>query len=718
MWSGKVTASLVFIISSVPGFSVTAQDFYVSPGGRDSNPGTKSAPFATLIRARDAIRTAGNRQQRATVYLRGGTYYITQSLELTGQDGGTAASPVTYRALENETVILCGAKSVTTSALQPVTDAATMARIRPDLQLKLREIDLNSLNITHSKAYPDIFNDEGGIVSLFIDGKRMPLSRYPNRGYMTIKKVRINGGGQEVKNENWRDFYADGAKPVRPPRPGVFDYRDARTARWLTQLDRGVWLKGYWRIPWQNEAVRVAAIDTVAKTITLAVPVPGGIGNKYTRPDGNGKEPYWLLNLLEEIDTPGEWAIDFRDQKLYVYPPAGATQFRLADRSEPLIRLTDASNVVIRGITFAENLTDAIVVKGGTNNLIAGCTIHNVNQYAVRLEGGTHHTVQSCDLFDLGAGGVWLGGGNEAGGPSNAGNPRVSADHQVINNHIHHFSQITRIYAPAVNAGFTGGGGGGHHPAVGMHVAHNLIHDTPHAGVLFGSWDSRFEYNEVFRMCLVSNDMGGFYSYDQFGRMGNHTFAYNFIHSSPEGDGIYFDHDHRDMHVYGNILYLNSAPDKRGTGYLFKRGSQDKYPQTIDCYNNVAINCNYGFQFVTVRGKGNRIENNVSIQSKKPFAYIEMLAGKETNTDSTLASGRNVAYESNPGFADLARFDFRLKPDARLRKDLPGFQPIPFDKIGLYVDEYRKKLPTDAEINRFGSADRMEVAGQEILDRN
>lgn len=717
MWSGKATASLVFILSILHGFSVTAQNFYVSPNGRDSNAGTKSEPFATLIRARNAIRTAGNRQKPATVYLRGGTYYITQSLELTGQDGGTAENPVTYRPFENETVILCGAKSVPASALLPVTDAATLARIAPDLRPKLREIDLNSFGITHSKAYPDIFNDEGGIVSLFIDGKRMPLSRYPNRGYMTIKKVRINGGGQEVKNEDWRNFYADGAKPARPPRPGVFDYRDERTARWLTQLDRGVWLKGYWRIPWQNEAVRVAAIDTVAKTVTLAVPVPGGIGNKYTRPDGNGKEPYWLLNLLEEIDTPGEWAIDFIDQKLYVYPPAGATQVHLADRSEPLIRLTDASNVVIRGITFAENLTDAIVVIGGANNLIAGCTIHNVNQYAVRLDGGTHHTVQSCDLFDLGAGGVWLGGGNETGGPDPA-NPRVAADHQVINNHIHHFSQITRIYAPAVNAGFTGGGGGGHHPAVGMHVAHNLIHDTPHAGVLFGSWDSRFEYNEVFRMCLVSNDMGGFYSYDQYGRMGNHTFAYNFIHSSPEGDGIYFDHDHRDMHVYGNILYLNSAPDKRGTGYLFKRGSQDKYPQTIDCYNNVAINCNYGFQFVTVRGEGNRIENNVSIQSKKPFAYIEMLAGKETNTDSTLASGRNVAYDSNPGFADLARFDFRLKPDARLRKDLPGFQPIPFDKIGLYVDEYRKKLPTDAEINRFGITDRTEVAGQEILDRN
>ena len=77
----------------------------------------------------------------------------------------------------------------------------------------------------------------------------------------------------------------------------------------------------------------------------------------------------------------------------------------------------------------------------------------------------------------------------------------------VINNHIHHFAQIDNVYAVELMPGFTGGGGGGHHTAVGMYVAHNLIHDTPHVGVLFGSWDSVFEYNEIFRYRQVSNDM-------------------------------------------------------------------------------------------------------------------------------------------------------------------------------------------------------------------
>lgn len=34
--------------------------------------------------------------------------------------------------------------------------------------------------------------------------------------------------------------------------------------------------------------------------------------------------------------------------------------------------------------------------------------------------------------------------------------------------------------------------------------------------------------------------------------------------------------------------------------------------------------------------------------------------------------------------------DFNLKPDALLFREMPQFQPIPWDKIGLYKDEWRR----------------------------
>lgn len=690
-----------------------ASNLYVSTKGRDTNPGTKDKPFATLSAARDAVRKLGAAKGSVTIWVREGTYYFSQPFELDSLDSGTNDAPVIYRAYPNEKVILCGSNVFGEKDFKKITDKATLSRIAPQLRNKIVSLDLSKTNLVHYQKYADNFIDNGGLFELFMNGTRMPLSRYPNNGFMTIKKVLINGGGQENKKQDWRAYYSsDSPKNDRPPRPGVFEYRDKHTAIWCNQVDRGIWLKGYWRIPWQNEAVRIGKIDTAAGTITLAVPVSGGIGNKYQRPEGNGKEPYWLFNLLEEIDVPGEWAVDFKDKKLYFYPPqplAGRV-VHIADSGSPVVKLNNASHVILRGFIIEENMGEGIEINGGYNNMVAGCTLRNLTKNAVVLAGGKENVVQSCDMYSLGAGGVWLSGGDEDS------NPRIAAGHRVVNNHIHHFAEIEKVYAAGINCGFTGGGGGGHHTAVGMYIAHNLIHDTPHVGVLYGSWDSKFEYNEVYGMCQVSNDMGGFYCYDKFERMGNFTFCYNYVHSSPEGDGLYWDNDHRDVTVYGNILFLNSLPDKRGTGFLYKSGSQLKNPQRINCYNNIAINCNYGFQFVTALPS--KIENNVTVNCKVPYSWQIIQDGKWVNTTDSIASGKNMIYNSDPGFVDMAHHNFRLKPDARIFKDLPGFQPIPFEKIGLYVDEYRTKLPTDEEIGRYQIKNSRATGGTEILDRN
>ncbi len=704
----------VIVLFLVSGLLNAQTVYYVSPSGKDGNVGTKDKPFASLIKARNAIRKLGDKKSGATVIIRGGTYNFTEPFELTEQDGGSKDKPVTYKAAEGESVVFTGGLSLLSASFKPITDEVTLSRISPELRGKLVSLDLSSLNLNHNKILPDLYNDDGGILGLFIDGERMPLSRYPNKGYMAMKKVLINGGGQEAKNDDWANFYAAGSKEKRPPRPGVFEYRDNRAAKWMSKLDRGVWLKGYWRIPWENECVRVAAIDTAARTITLKKPVPGGIGNKYTRPEGNGREQYWLLNLLEEIDTPGEWAIDYTDNKLYFYPPKQLKNSKIAigDSKGAVIAMNNASNIEIKGITIEQSVNEGITIIGGSNNLIAGCTIRNVNKYAIKIDGGSRNTVQSCDLYNLGEGGVWLSGGNE-----NV-EPRIAAGHRVVNNHIYNFSQLVHIYTPAVNAGFTGGGGGGHHTCVGNYVAHNLIHDTPHGGIIYGSWDNVFEYNEIFRMCTVSNDLGAFYSYDLYTRSGNNTFAYNFIHNSDDGDGIYFDHDHFNMHVYGNVLALNSRGGKRGTGFLFKHGEMAKTSYGLDCYNNIAINCGYGFEFVTSEAATNNWKDNFTVNCRVPFGYKYVRSnGKEEKQDSTVANGKNVAYNTDPGFEDFSKMNFRLKPDAQVFKDLPNFKPIPMDKIGLYKDEYRKTLPTDKEVNRFSNGDNSMSLNQAVLDR-
>ncbi len=684
-------------------------DIHVAPAGSDSGDGSAAHPFATLERAREAARAA---VKPVTVWLAGGDYYFTKPFELTSEDSGTVEQPVVWRAEENQIPRLLGARKLGASDFRPVTDPGTVARVAAGARGRIVALDLDAAGVVHSKPFPDVFTGSGGIAWLYCGGKRMPLSRFPKEGSMTFKTVLNTGGGPQG---NWRSPAP--IKPLPPGSPGgTFEYRNQfynQHALWTRQLDRGVWFQGYWRVAWEDPVLRVLSIDTAAHTVTFAKPIPNGIGNKYNRPHGNGREAYWLVNLLDAIDQPGEWAMDFKDRKIYFYPPEdlGKAETLLLDTDEPVISLKKASHVTLRGLTIDANLGDGIRITGGEGDLVAGCTVRGVNKYAIVFDGGSNDTAQSNDLYNLGAGGIWLGGGDETS------NPRRPAGHRVVNNHIHDFGQIERVYAPGVNCGFTGGGSGGHHVAVGMVVAHNLIHDTPHGGILFGSMDSVFEYNEIYRYCLVSNDLGAFYSYDYATRhFGNITFRYNFMHSSAIGDGIYFDHDHPDMKIYGNIAWLKSA-SKRGTGFLYKIGAQATIPQGIDCANNIAIQDNTGYEFVSVLPNKGRIENNVAVMCKAPMNWRQVEGGRELPA-ADYSSGSNKVYDHDPGFVDMAHFDLRLKPGAELLKDLPGFKPIPIREIGLYVDEYRKTLPSAEELDREGKNHPQDVGlGYDIRDR-
>lgn len=707
-----VTATFLFLACAILASCDKGTHIHVAPSGNDAADGSRGKPLASIPQALAKAATEAKAGRKATVWLADGDYAISEPLQLGAGHSGTAGNPVVLRAQNPRKARLQGGRQLTASEFSPVTDPAALDRMRPEVRGKVLRLDLAKAGVKHLKRHPDVFRDWGGIVDLVCAGKRLPLSRFPNEGYMTIRRVIDNAGGPRG---DWRN---PANVQVVPPgsKGGIFQYRDEfhdRHAAWARSIDRGVWFRGYWRVTWENPAIRVHAIDTEARTVTFARPIQNGIGNKYTRPEGNGRECYWAMNLLEEIDQPGEWAVDFKDRAIYLLPPPdfASSGVMLLDRAEPVVSVKDASHLVLRELLVEANLGDGIRVTGGSDVLVAGCEVRNVGKYAVVLDGGTNHKVLSCDLHHLGAGGVWLGGGDDTK------DPPVPAGHEVVNNHIHHFAEIDRVYAPGVNSGFTGGGGGGHHTAVGMRVAHNLIHDTPHGGVLFGSLNSVFEYNEVFRYCLVSNDLGAFYSYDYHKRgFGGHTFRYNLMHSSRIGDGIYFDHDHPRMTLHGNIARLGSH-GKRGTAFLFKKGDLEASPQDIDCWNNIAIDCRFGFEFVSRLPNKGRIENNVAVSCDTPMTWSEIKDGKQVPS-TPYPSGPNAVYETDPGFENSARLDFRLKKDSQVLKDLPGFERIPVEKIGLFTDEYRRRLPDDAEIRRHEPlTDEHDGLKYDILDR-
>ena len=127
-------------------------EFHISPAGSDTNPGTKDKPFATLAKARDAVRAAkAAAREPVTVWLHAGTYYLPETLVLAAGDSGTKQAPVVYAAAPGEEAVLSGGS-------------------RPDLKWEPHQG-----GIMKAKAPPGLATDQ-----LFVNGQRQHLARYPN----------------------------------------------------------------------------------------------------------------------------------------------------------------------------------------------------------------------------------------------------------------------------------------------------------------------------------------------------------------------------------------------------------------------------------------------------------------------------------------------------------------------------------------------------------
>ena len=92
-------------------------DFFVATDGDDGNCGSADKPFATVARARDAVREkiAAGLDKDVLVLIRGGTYPIDRTIAFGPEDSGTAEHSVTYAAApqERDKVLITGGRRIT-----------------------------------------------------------------------------------------------------------------------------------------------------------------------------------------------------------------------------------------------------------------------------------------------------------------------------------------------------------------------------------------------------------------------------------------------------------------------------------------------------------------------------------------------------------------------------------------------------------------------------
>ena len=110
----KSTLTLLAALLLAPLPALHAADFHVAPEGLDTNPGTAAAPFATLARARGAVRgkIKDGLTKDIVVEIRGGTYPVTETLTFGPEDSGTEKFSITYAAAPGEKVVLSGGRKI------------------------------------------------------------------------------------------------------------------------------------------------------------------------------------------------------------------------------------------------------------------------------------------------------------------------------------------------------------------------------------------------------------------------------------------------------------------------------------------------------------------------------------------------------------------------------------------------------------------------------
>jgi len=677
-----------------------SKDIHVSKTGLDSSAGTKARPFSTLARARTALRKLPAKDRAgSTIWLGGGDYALTETFELTSKDSGTTDAPVTLRAEPGKRVRLLGGTTV--SSFEPVRDAAVLERLAPAARKKVRQLDLKALGLKRlgrmrSRGFGRPITPAH--VELFFNGEPMTLARWPNAG-APEPFVCIAGFPQGAGKD-------DGHGTQLGQLEAGFHYEGDRPRGWAASDD--LWVHGYWAYDWANSYERIASIDKDQRHIRTCEPH----GLYGIRP---GQRIYFL-NILEELDEPGEFYVDRRRGILYFWPPGPlkGAEVTLSLLEKPLIALRSARHVVVRDLTLTATRGHGITITGGSHCLVAGCTIGNTGNYGVRVEGGTDHGVQACDIFNNGDGGVSLTGGNR--------HTLEACRHYVHNCHFHHQARWSRCYVPSVIMA-----------GVGTRVSNNLIHDHPHCPILFSGNGHIVEYNDIHNVCHETGDVGAIYTGRDWTFRDN-VIRFNYLHDIHGPGmlgsiGVYLDDCVSGITVFGNIfkgtqlaafigggrdctiennLFIDTHPavqiDGRGLSpqevwqnmvneFMRERlldmdhhnpPYSKRYPELIDIDRWLAAGKG-------VPPEGNRVLRNIFISGEWLKVHWEAREELVDVRDNWLCAEPGVG---NPGFVNPKRPEkahFALRDDAPVLRAI-GFQHLPVQRIGLCVDEYRRHV--------------------------
>ena len=611
--------------------------FFVATNGSDqwsgklpeSNKPRTDGPFATLEAARDAVRRLKEQSDLTapvTVMVRGGKYFLNDTFVLTYEDSGTQDCPVIYTACPGEEPILSGGCRLTN--WKPYNGSILQCHV------------------------PNAKGGKWKFRQLFFNGHRQIRARWP-----------------KFKPDN--PFYGGWAfmeGPAEEDSEIAFKYKPNEFRhRWAKPTQAEVHV--YRRSEWDQQIIPIKAIDTDQRIITLE-----HRGRDYDRAPRCVSAPFrpqnrfFVENVLEELDQPGEWCLDTEEGVVYFWPPTESI-----DDGEIVVPVLSslmdlrgrtwrperpggvASWITISGFTFTETLGGDSVMRDGASGYSGFTPIPNVKYCgealrllnaehccierncfdavggnAIYLEGyNARHVVRRNDIGHAGANGICILGGrirypftswHRSHGTGGKGAHPVF--NEISDNHIHDTGAMNK-YSVAIFLGFSDGNV----------ITHNLVERVPNMGICIG--DNGYgrnivEYNIIRHVALVNTDVGAIHFWmedeGELERSG-HVIRYNLI---TDNVSCAFDAE-------GNF-----KPNTYAFGIYI-----DNYASNCLVYGNIIARC-YGSGIFVHSGKNNIIENNIIVGSHHAQAGYwyahDAIPGYYSNNHFC----RNILYSTDP----------------------------------------------------------------------
>ena len=608
--NSKYILELLLLSCFLSACSLDMESIYVSPTGNDTNLGTEQQPFSTIERARKEVRLlkSENPQADITVFLRGGEYRIQNTTVFNLEDSGGLDQTITYTAYPGE-------KPVITSKI-PIENWEKLT--------------------VYSKELPKIAKGKVWVADIsFIDEIKKNQPSSPSVATQSERAqlfYTLYSSGEILQRARGETFSMRKTELIDRSDHKTFMFPDGAIHNWSDLYNAELNI-----IPlrkWVSNILPIADIDEKTGIGHTAVPGTYTLIKHYENSkNGVGH----IENVMAVLDEPGEWVIDSKHNKLYLWPKNGKPKDISAPVLTELVRVeglidygsaTDrpVKNIVFKGLTFTgadrflfqgqtgwgvqhdwerfDSPSAMLRFRGSENCVVQDCHFTTASSSGIRFDlHGQSNRVEGNHIEYLGGVGILLAGY----GP---GTKDVNHNNTITNNSIHDIGEM-----------YHGSPGIFVWQSSNNKVVNNLISHVPYTGICITGrivWDT--EGAEECSNTIRWHEVGGKESIHKYADRGSTwNLRKGFLHSRDnmvsrndinnvmevcgDGNAIYISGAGGGNQIVEN--YCHDAPSFRVNSAI--RCDDDQEETTIK--RNIMYRIGGNAEGLMIKGKNDLIEN-------------------------------------------------------------------------------------------------------------